>query len=84
MKVIYILKSLKIDIFRNSRMSKYDEIIKEEPHEKILSISPEKICCQSLVRGWRRYPEPVQFIFVLMFSICIVPRDKIFIDKVTT
>lgn len=77
------MKLLKIDIFRKSKMSKYDEIIKEEPHEKVLSISPEKNCCQSLVRGWRRYPEPVQFIFVLMFSICIVPRDKIFIDKVT-
>ena len=34
-------------------------------------------------RGWRWYPEPVQLIFVLMFSICIVPRDKIYIDKVT-
>jgi len=33
-------------------------------------------------RGWRWYPEPVQLIFVLMFSICIVPRDKIYIDKV--
>ncbi len=35
-----------------------------------------------LVKNWRYLPEPVQLIYVLTFSICIVPKDKIYIDKV--
>ena len=57
-------------------MSEYGEIVKDKCEDTVGNHP------RNFWQGWRRYPEPVQFIFVLMFSICIVPRDKIFIDKV--
>ena len=32
----------------------------------------------------RRLAEPVQLLYVLMFTICLIHRDKIYIDKVPT
>ena len=37
---------------------------------------------KKIAKNWRKFPEPVQLIYVITFSICIVPKDKIYIDKV--
>ena len=37
---------------------------------------------KKIAKNWRNFPEPVQLIYVITFSICIVPKDKIYIDKV--